>query len=87
MKKRVHYQEDIKESIERIPFLKRFLYTGLYDNKGVQLWAMIMNNPFDYIKMNEYMRNISPFPIDKNRSFGSADINCILEEAEKRRDL
>jgi hypothetical protein len=75
MENRVEYGEDMWGSVERIPFLKRFFRNGNY---------LV---PLDYIKMNEYMGNILPFPLTADRPCLSSDINCLLEEAEKRGDL
>ncbi len=67
---RVYYQESILNSLERIPFLKRF-WTG---------------HNFDHLKMNEYMGNTWE-PRTSNHPFTSADINVLLQEAERRGDI
>jgi hypothetical protein len=78
MKNRVEYQEDVKASIERIPFLKRFLWgdDGIPPHVGACPY-------FDPSKINEYMG----FHWTKKRSLTSKNMNEILEEAERRGDL
>jgi hypothetical protein len=55
--------------------------------KELFLQRFLTNGDFDYMKMNKYMGNIPPFPRTSNDVFSSADINVLLEEAEKRGDL
>ena len=73
MKNRVMYQEEISKSIDRIPFLKRFL------NNNYSIMC-----PFSIDKINKYMGYEF---YSKQSHFTSASINIILEYAEKRGDL
>jgi hypothetical protein len=73
MKNRVEFAEDILSSINRIPFLKRFMYK---DSE--------MICPFDYNKINEYLG----YEYLNSESLLTSDsINHVLEEAEKRGDI
>jgi histone deacetylase complex regulatory component SIN3 len=72
-KNRVDYQEDIAESIKRIPFLKRFL---------VEYSSINMSSS----KINDYLgyKHINPH---SEMVMTSLAINVLLAEAEKRGDL
>jgi hypothetical protein len=75
-KNRVEYQEDVELSIERIPFLKKFL-RGDY-----QPFFYIC--PFDIDKINKYLgyEHLTPESI-----MTSGSVNVLLAEAEKRGDI
>lgn len=75
-KNRVFYQEVILDSMERIPFIKRFWSDAILDEDGDPGW-------FDSEKINAYMG----YKWTKDRLVTSDSINEILEEAERRGDL
>lgn len=77
IKNRVHFQERIENSIERIPFIKKFITK--YPEGGFIL---------DINKMNKYMKKVKNWEILTNyHSKSSHHINLILQEAERRGDL
>lgn len=76
-KNRVEYQESIQGSIERIPFLKMFLWDDDTERNDMQCPY------FDPDKINDYMG----YHWTKDKHLTSKSVNEILEEAERRGDL
>ena len=77
MNNRVELREGIIDSIERIPFLKRFVTPNNYNNDSLSSASL-----------NEYMDGVEGWNVLTTHSpMQSADINMVLSEAEKRGDL
>ena len=77
MKNRVDFQEDISDSIKRIPFLKKFCW-----DKGVIVPHSGCCPFFDSFKINKYMG----YNWTDGRELTSQGMNEILSEAERRGD-
>jgi len=82
---RVTFQEEITESVRRIPFLERFLFgeaqrQWLLGKEGVRFTQC----PFSPKKINEYLGYEQ---IRKGDAFTSGSINNVLIAAEQRGDI
>ena len=81
MKNRIDYQEDISKSIERIPFLKRFLMERLGTNSRHETIGLNFSSQkiLDYLGVD--------YHIVTDGAMMSGELNKVLEIAEKRGDL
>jgi division protein CdvB (Snf7/Vps24/ESCRT-III family) len=76
VKNRVGFQESIPNSLDRVKFLRRFVF------KDLGGWR------FNLDEINDYMKDVEGWiPITSDTTQESQHMNKILEEAEKRGDL
>ena len=77
--------EDIKASIFKRPFLRKFLHVDAAER--LETMHYVRPRHFDYEKINGYMAGVDGWtPIDGLTPFRVSSINALLAEAENRKE-